>query len=281
MGSGLHTKQAKERFHLGQEIESGSPADCPETAPERYEIGEYIILQTEEGFHVSKGDQEIGSFAEVKVLIEENRALFKLSKGMLLEVVPEGHRQIFSREKASLHGAACADGSLACGAYWEKYRGKWGWHYKYEIRLSESNPAVRSIFAENFEKVYDLKAHDYPKRDEIRGYGKEMAYDFAKYGPIYTYAWRVPFEHLDKEGARCWLSAYFEGDGYLHTGDKPSSTRVVGSSSNKRGLEEVQTLLRDFFGIKSTISHHGYEKTKATESWSEHYDLEIARRDDA
>lgn len=252
MGSGNRIRQAAERFYLGQEVES--PADHLEMAQvERYKIGDYSILRDEEGYHVSKGDEAIGDFAEGEVLEGENRALFALDKGMFLKVTPEGHRQIFSKEKASLHGAACADGTLRCGGYWEKYRGKWGWHYKYDIKLSETDPAVRAIFAENLERVYGIKAHDYPKYRGVYGCGKDMAYDLAKYGPIGTYKWRVPFEHLDREGARCWLRAYFTGDGTVCVGKEPKHDEISASSVNKSGLEEVRSLLDEHFGIKGHL----------------------------
>lgn len=277
MGSGFRTQQARERFHLGQEVESEPHADCAETTPERYKIGEYTILRDEEGFRVNKGDQEIGSFSEGKVLVDETRALFKLEKGMLFEVRPEGHRQIFSKEKAGLHGAACADGSLRCGGYWQKYRGKWGWHYMYDIRLSEPDPAVRAIFGRNVEIVYGIKAHDYPKRKEIYGCGKEMAYDLAKYGPINRYSWRVPFEHLDREGARYWLRSFFTGDGTSHVGKRRSDDDVRASSVNKAGLEEVRSLLEDRFGIRSYLYYGGHKKNEATKNWSELFVLETTR----
>lgn len=278
MGSGLGTQQAAERFYLGQEIELEPPEECVETIPERYEIGEYVICRDEEGFLVSRGEEVIGDFAKGKVLEDKSMALFELDKGMLLEVTPEGHRQIFTREKAGLHGAICADGNFRCGAY-RKASGT-GYYHKYEIRLYDFDSVTRAAFGRNFKKVYGKEAHDYPRRGEICGYGKDMAYDLSKYGPFGTHEWRVPFRYLDKKGVREWLRFYFEGDGTFCTGEDPSHTAISASSVNGQGLEEVQTLLEDCFGIESTIHLHRFPRTERTRNWSDQYALEIYGRDD-
>lgn len=124
-------------------------------------------------------------------------------------------------------------------------------------------------------KVYGIEAHDYPKRKEVYGFGKEMAYDLSKYGPFGRYAWRVPFEHLDKEGAREWLRFYFKGDGTLHKGDLPTDISIRAHSVNKQGLEEVRILLENEFGIRSYVYLHPRERSEATKNWSDLYELEV------
>lgn len=190
MGSGSHTAQVAERFYQGEVVREGYSIPCREKIIARYEIGNYVILESKSGFQIVKGVQIIGSFAEGRVLEEENRALFKSDKGMLFEVTPEWHRHIFSREKANLHGYVCADGYLACG----KTRG--GRRSYYFLRAEEPERVLRTLFSRNVKEVYGIEAHD--------ACGKEMAYDLSKYGPFGHYVWRVPFEYLDKEGAACW-----------------------------------------------------------------------------
>ncbi|HID90409.1 TPA: hypothetical protein EYP44_00430 [Candidatus Bathyarchaeota archaeon] len=123
MGSGSHVAQVAERSYGGEMLRERHSLPCAEEVVKRYEIGDYVVLGSERGFLVMRGDRVIGSFPEGRVLEDEGRALFKLDKGMLFEITSEGCRQIFTREKAGLHGAICADGHLRCGGYWEKYRG--------------------------------------------------------------------------------------------------------------------------------------------------------------
>lgn len=88
-----------------------------------------------------------------------------------------------------------------------------------------------------------------------------MAYDLARYGPFGTYTWRVPFDYLDREGARAWLRSYFDGDGEVYVREGRLSDSKIGASSvSEQGLREVQKLLSDYFGIVSNVYPHWKKK---------------------
>lgn len=69
--------------------------------------------------------------------------------------------------------------------------------------------------------------------------------------------WFVPFEYLDRESARMFLKCFMSGDGsiglYKSRGKKNPVLRVRFISGNRKGLEEIAILLRDYFRINSTI----------------------------
>ena len=124
----------------------------------------------------------------------------------------------------------------------------------FSIRLWDENREVRKLFAERTKKVYAEEAYDYPDRIEVCVYKRWVVIDMDKYGPINRQRWRVPFKYLDKKGAREWLRSFFDGDGHVWISFKhPHTSSVCATSINLRGLEDVQKLLKGYFGIESTI----------------------------
>ncbi len=219
----------------------------------------------------------LGPFPEGEIRKHENRALFKLDKGMLLEVTPQRHRQIFTKEKAWLHGYLSADGRIRCGPHYVKYRGKERIvKHRYEIAAYDGDPRYRKLFAETMKKIYGVNAHDYPKQSAVAVYNKEVAYDLLKYGNYSTTKWSVPFEYLDREGAKMWIRGFFDGDGSA-TRDR-KHIKIIATSVNINGLREVCELLEKEFNIHAAIwrARHGEE----TKSWNPLYNLEISLKSD-
>jgi len=86
---------------------------------------------------------------------------------------------------------------------------------------------------------------------------KEIGQDLYNYMTKAEGRWIVPFEYLDKESARMFLKCFMSGDGsiglYRSRGKKNPVLRVRFISVNRKGLEEMAILLRDYFRINSTI----------------------------
>jgi len=84
-----------------------------------------------------------------------------------------------------------------------------------------------------------------------------MAQDLDNYTTKAKGEWNVPFEYLDKESARMFLKCFMSGDGsiglYKSRGKKNPALRVRLISINRKGLEEIARLLRDYFSIDTTI----------------------------
>lgn len=219
----------------------------------------------------------LGPFPEGEIRKHENRALFKLDKGMLLEVTPQRHRQIFTKEKAWLHGYLSADGRIRCGPHYVKYRGKERIvKYRYEIAAYDGDPRYRKLFAEAMKKIYGVNAHDYPKQSAVAVYNKEVAYDLLKYGNYSTTKWSVPFEYLDREAAKMWIRGFFDGDGSATHNHK--HVKITATSINKRGLEEIRFLLEKEFGIHAKIQYDS--RKNRPETWSDSYNLDITTKND-
>lgn len=244
-GSGFRKQQYSERFSTGQVINENPPNSCSTITSKEHKIGDYAIFEAGDGFCVTKGELMIGSFKRGKVF--DDKALFELDKGMLLEITPDGHRQIFSPEKASIHGYVCADGSI-------DYKRR---RHGYSIKVTDPDSVLRNAFRQNIKKVYGIDAKEYVERIEMVAYGKEMVYDLLKYGPFGTYIWRTPTSYLDKEGASAWIRSYFDGDGTVHMGSyKLRDSRIGVSSVDRPGLEDVKIVLDEYFGIKSAVYPH-------------------------
>jgi len=166
---------------------------------------------------------------------------------MLLEVTDDGAREIFTKQKAGLHGLTASDGSL--------YGGQPG-RSSHNIRLESESPELVDLYSRYFEDVYGRKMH----RDLDRGYprvmiGDKMAfYDLKNYGAkTGPYTWTVPRAYLDREGAAEWLKCFFSGDGTVKLVCGGKDYDIAFDSTCREGLEQIQALLLDEFGIRSTL----------------------------
>jgi hypothetical protein len=245
MGAGNRVRQFEHRFYQGEPSLSDATESCNEGGESIAAFGERQISSGADGYELVKGGRIVGIFEEAS--IESERAVFKLSTGMLLEVTSSGIREIFSKSKAGLHGLTASDGSL--------YGGPPG-KPSHNIRLESESPELVDLYSRYFEDVYDRQMH----RDLDRGYprvmiGDKMAfYDLKNYGAkTGLYTWNVPRAYLDREGAAEWLKCFFSGDGTVKLVCAGRDYDIAFDSTCREGLEQIQALLLDEFGIRSTL----------------------------
>lgn len=245
MGAGRRTEQFENRFNQGKPRWSGEKDGCLEGEQLVAGFGDYEIFRGRDGYELVKRRTAIGRFDEAS--LESTRAVFKLSRGMLLEITEKGVREIFSKEKAGLHGLTASDGGM--------YRGT------HEIKITSESPELVDLYAQYFKAVYGLEMHYRPdvRRDRDRSYprvrisNKIAFYDLKNYGAkTGPYTWEVPRQHLDREGAREWLKCFFSGDGEVKKADGRGYA-IVYDSTYRPGLEEIQRLLLDEFEIRSNL----------------------------
>jgi hypothetical protein len=260
MGGGTREAQYKDRFGLGGSIDTFGTRCLGLDSPKRLQIGEYIIKFGNEGYDLRKGDQRLGIYKEAKLLLSD-RALFKLEKGMLLEITPRKTRKILSPAKAGILGFINSDGSLI-------YNTK---TYTYRIEFGSISDELTGKFDELMNEVYGISMHKFPKKDKehfiySQKHSKDICQDLNEYTTKASKKgkWNVPFEYLDKESATMFLKCFMSGDGGIgiyqssdHYRKLPLRVRFY--STNRKGLEEIATLLRQYFDLDSTINREKEE----------------------
>lgn len=251
MGEGTREAQYESRFGLGKPTDTYG-TQCSKSEPiERLQIGEYLVERGGCGYAIKKGGLTLGTYKEA-TLLSSDRALFKLDKGMLLEVSPKGIRNILSLSKAGIIGFINSDGSLQYSTIQRRYR----------VGFGSSSDELLDIFSEFMKEVYGIPLRTYQRKDRrhfielVKG-NKDMAQDLDNYTTKAKGEWNVPFDYLDKESARMFLKCFMSGDGsiglYKSRGKKNPVLRVRFISINRKGLEEIAMLLRDYFSIDTTI----------------------------
>ncbi len=235
MGEASLIRQHQLRFHEGEHVSTENKEgwkSCEQSSQQTIEFGEYKVSITEsEEYKLVRGDTVIATFSKAKM--EEDRILFPLGLGVMLEVSKDGIKEIFIPEKAELCGLIASEGSLP------SQRG----HYR--IFFHSADIELIKRFNELFEKVYGKVPNIYKGKGElIAGIAnKEAYYDLkeigAKTGP---YRYHVPLEHLDKEGLRAYLRGFFSGDGSVAKHGKYAIKLRI-SSKYKDCLEEVREAL--------------------------------------
>lgn len=245
MDGGSLVRQHERRFLQGELESTGRKDECEEALQRIKTFGEYEVHETESGeYGLIKAGGVVGLFSDARV--EEEKILFPLSRGMLLEVSGEGAREIAIPEKAILLGLISSDGSNA--HYW-RIDSKGRYHSEYSTRFYSENEVLIGLFDELFEKIYGLTPHHYVRKRNglitAAICSKEIYYDLSNYDvKIRAYEFRVPREHLDYEGKKAYLKGFFSGDG------KASLTRegrltIRFYSKCKEGLEGLRQLLVD------------------------------------
>lgn len=229
---------------------------CPESElKECLQIGEYIIEHEGNGYSLKKEGQLLGTYKEA-TLLSPDRALFKLDKGMLLEVSPKGIRKVLSSAKAGILGFINSDGSLTYSTRSGAYR----------VGFGNCSDELLAKYSEFMNEVYGIQLRMYQRKDRnhffelVKG-SKEMAQDLDTYTTKAKGEWNIPFEYLDKESARMFLKCFMSGDSGIgnHRLSKRPTPRleVRFFSNNRKGLEEIAILLREYFSINSS---HIYER---------------------
>jgi len=253
MGGGSLARQYQRRFHQGEELQTFQKMEefvSDETIEPVNVFGKYEVYRTADfGYELVVDGVAVGSFAEARV--EENRILFSLSHGMLLEVSEKGTREILNPAKAMLCGLIASDGGLH---RYKRYNRKTGQYYLvHEADFDSTDKDLIEIFCRSSENIYKKTPHLYihekakgKRHEKMRAviYDKEIFYDLynlgAKTGP---YEFHVPREHLDKEGLRAYLRGFFSGDGNLRERDHGITIRL--DSTSEKGLEELRQAFID------------------------------------
>jgi len=154
MGGGTREAQYKDRFGLGTPTDTYG-TQCSKSEPlERLQIGEYLVERDERGYMLKKGGLTLGTYKEA-TLLSSDRALFKLDKGMLLEVSPKGIRNILSLAKAGIIGFISSDGSLQYSTIQRRYR----------VGFGSSSDELLDIFSEFMKEVYGIPLRTYQRKD--------------------------------------------------------------------------------------------------------------------
>lgn len=244
MGGGSVIRQWERRFLQGKQESSGKKEKCAEVRGLVRAFGEYEVYETEDGKHeLIKNDYVVGIFSEAR--IEEERVLFSLSRGMLLEVSKSGVREIIGPEKAILMGLVASDGGYSFRRSIHS-RGK-GYRTDYRTAFCSKDKELIDVFDDLVEKVYAKSSHHYvDKRDNTissRVYSKDVFYDLyvldLKLGP---HDFHVPREHLDGKGKLAFLKGFFSGDGCVCVS---KDVKLWFYSKSRRGIDELYQTLKD------------------------------------
>jgi len=260
MGSGKREWQVEKRFGQGMTGYSPEPCSKPE-APQSLRIGEYEIEPGTDGYMLKRGNEVLGTYREAKVLSPE-RALFKLEKGMFLEVSSQRVRKTLSPEKAGMAGFVASDGSLSPPSAKSK-----------RIDFYSASDELLDRFSGLMGEVYGVAPRRYQIKNREHFFmldkgSKDIVEDMREYthkGMKKNY-WEVPIDYLDKESARMFLKCFMSGDG--HIGWYPEShprmrlpLQVRFCSKNTKGLEQIQRLLAEEFGISHTSIYPGENRS--------------------
>jgi intein-encoded DNA endonuclease-like protein len=170
--------------------------------------------------------------------------------------IPKKDYKKLTPAKAFIMGVLCGDGSI------HKQLVKWkGYEYfSYGVWLNSIDKDFVHEFKKAVKEVYGIiiKTHRIPGgiRKLPSGYSeckdqfiakvswKKVYEDLIRYGDFGTYSWRVPIEIIrgHKELIAHFLRGFFDSEGNIDI--KNRSIEVT--SCNKRGLEDVQELLKKF-----------------------------------
>ncbi len=244
MGGGSAVKQHERRFLQGEREDTGKKEECGEAHWTIKAFGEYEVRKTEGGeYGLIKKGITIGTFSEARV--EEERILFTLSRGMLLEVSEKGVREISTPEKAIFMGMIASDGSVT---FRREPRLKGGYRTEYSSKFYSEYEELIRIFDKLSNETYGMTSHHYTRKRNglitATIYSKGIYYDLSdlnlKPGP---YEFHVPREHLDDEGKRAFLKGFFTGDGNVSVSGGDITIRIY--SRCKEGLEELRQTLMD------------------------------------
>ena len=222
-------------------------------------FGLYAVYRSQSGgYRLTKGGVEVGTFAEAR--IEEERVLFTLSHGTLLEVSDRGRREILSPSKATLCGLIASDGGNHSYLYYLKDKGKY--RLSHRTYFCSTDKELIEAFDRLFLEVYNKGPHHYSNGDgKIRSmvFDKGVFYDLNDFGvKTGPFRFHVPIEHLDEEGLRAYLRGFFSGDGNI---SKSGTTFIIRVYSKHR--EQLDELQKAFINAGIRVSElHSRERSE-------------------
>lgn len=269
MGAGSAVRQYKRRFHQGKSVHedySGSDVRCKKEVSDTIKVfGIYVIRKTKNAeYELLKKGESVAWFSVA--VVKDDRILFPLSQGILLEVSERGCREILTSEKAELCGLIGSDG----GTYSTKA------HPHHEVHFISIDRELVDRYNELFKKVYDIEPylHSYKKKGgsyfETRTYDRGVYFDIWDLGTKPgAFQFRVPLKHLDEGGLRRYLRGFFSGDGYITKDGE--QYRIGLQSTCKEGLEE----LRKSFELLKFHPHEIHLWKKEKPRWRDRYHFSI------
>ncbi|MEM3466566.1 MAG: LAGLIDADG family homing endonuclease [Candidatus Jordarchaeales archaeon] len=245
MGGGSAVRQYQRRFLQGEPEKTGKKEECKEAYRDIRAFGEYRVRGAEDKkYELVKRGEVIGMFSEAH--IKEDRILFPLSRGMLLEVSEGGIREIATSEKAAFMGMIASDGG---NALYRKERPSGGYRTEYLTRFHSEDKELIEVFDRLCVKTYNVTPHHYTQKGSsiitAKIFSKGIFYDLdsigLKPGP---YEIHVPRERLDGEGKRAFLKGFFSGDGNISL-SKGRIKAIRTYSKHEKGLEELHETFTD------------------------------------
>jgi len=271
MGGGSAIKQSERRSHQGESVQgeySNKVMNCQKGGLKDILIlGKYEVRKTGDGYELLKSSEPIGWFSVA--VVEDDRVLFPLSKGIQLEVSERGCREILISEKAELCGLIASDG----GIYSTKS------HPDHEVHFCSIDRVLVERYNELFRTVYGINPYLHHKKKstgesyfESRTYHKGVYFDLLdldiKPG---AYKFRVPLKHLDKGGLRAYLRGFFSGDGNI-TKDVTQQYKIGLQSTCKEGLEG----LREAFKLLGFHPLEIFQEKQWNTKWRDRYHFSIS-----
>lgn len=174
-----------------------------------------------------------------------------------------------SIEEVRIHAHLCADGYL----YISRERENGRWRRRYQLRYSNTDETLREEFANDVLTVYNIMAARC-RKGEIGIKAKWIFQRLSDLGAKNSHRWFIGSEILKSPKAAkiAWLRAFFDDEGRVELPNPPKDyhRRITIKSVNKRGLQQVQNLLKNL-SVKSIITGENSDKT---------YYIRICRKDD-
>ncbi len=164
-----------------------------------------------------------------------------------------------SVEEARIHAHLCADGYLYISKEIEDGR----WRKRYQIRYSNTNEILREEFASDILTAYNLHAARC-RKGEIGVKAKWLFQRLSDMGAGNSHEWFIGSKILGshKTVKIAWLRAFFDDEARVELPNPPKDhhRRITIKSVNKRGLQQIQSLLRAL-AIESVITGKNSDKT--------------------
>ena len=140
-----------------------------------------------------------------------------------------------------------------------------------EIRFYPDNLQVAQIFADTFEYLYSKR----PTVTQLKNYycvraiSKVACDHLLGIGSFSSLEWRIPIRLLSNKKVKTeFIKALFDCEAYI------GRRNLQFQSVNKKGIEELRTLLKDM-GISASV----YEYKRKNPKWNTNYILVISRKE--
>lgn len=126
-------------------------------------------------------------------------------------------------------------------------------------------------FIETFYKIYKIRPHLKKEKNhfDIRICSKLAYWDLVSIAKFKSLNWNIPFKILTtKETKKEWIRSFFDCEAYV------GKKMIQIQSINKRGLEQVKSLLKEF-----SIDSKMYSYERKQKNWNTNYLLCIMKKE--